>query len=327
MTKIEPNQPQSMHKIPVGISECLLGKPVRYNGGHKHSKLCSKELGDYFEFVPTCPELAIGMGVPRKPIRLVDVDSEVRVRGTEDANLDVTDPLLAEGDKYLSNNPQICGFIFTQNSPSCGLHGVKVYHQNGNPLSKDRGAFAKTIVENAPYLPVEEAGRLNDSLLRETFVTAVFTYHDWQQSVAGSDQKKSLVDFHARNKFLLLSHSTETYKRLGNLVADLKSQSLYSVKHQYLTGFMAAIKTPTTRGRHCNVMEHIQGYLKSSLSATEKQSLNKSIHDYRRGFVPLVVPITLLSHYAQVHHDQDSYIRQQSYLSPYPLEMGLRNDI
>lgn len=328
-TKVTPMPTQTIeqHKIPVGISECLLGKAVRYNGGHKHSKLCSKDLSRHFSFVATCPEMAIGLGVPRKPIRLVTIDNEVRVRGSEDSNLDVTNELKEEGLSFATNHPHLCGFIFTQNSPSCGLYGVKVYHENGNPLSKDRGAFAKTLTEKLPCLPVEEAGRLNDPLLRETFVTAVFAYHDWQSSVAANANKKALIDFHTRNKFLLLAHSTQTYRNLGQLISDLKNNDLETIKHSYLQHFMKALKTPTTRGRHCNVLEHIQGYLRDSLTSSEKASINKSIHDYRKGYVPLVVPMTLLNHYATARPEAPLYIQQQSYLNAAPIEMGLRNEI
>ena len=314
-------------RIPVGISECLLGEPVRYNGGHKHSRLCSRELSSVFEFRATCPEMAIGLGVPREPIRLVNVDGETRVRGSDKPDLDVTDALRDQGSQFLDTHQDICGFIFTQKSPSCGLYGVKVYHQNGNPLDKGKGAFAGSVVSKAPYLPVEEAGRLNDPLLRETFVSAVFIYHDWVQTVARSPEKKSLIDFHSRHKFQLMAHCHETYKALGKMMADLKNVSLSDIKWRYLNQFMKAIRTPTTRGRHCNVMQHIQGYLRDALSPSERQSIHKSIHDYRSGFVPLVVPMTLLTHYAMLHHEHDSYLRQQSYLNPYPLEMGLRNAI
>lgn len=318
---------RSGSRIPVGISECLLGEPVRYNGGHKHSRLCSQGLAAIFEFRATCPEMAVGLGVPREPIRLVNVNKQIRVRGSDKPELDVTDELKSHATDFLDTHQDICGFIFTQKSPSCGLNGVKIYHENGNPLDKGQGAFSGSVVKKAPYLPVEEAGRLNDPLLKETFVSAVFIYHDWVQTVARSADKKSLVDFHSRHKFQLMAHCLKTYKALGNMIANLKDVALDDVKWRYLNRFMAAIKKPATRGRHCSVMEHIQGYLRDSLTGTERQSINKSIHDYRQGFVPLVVPMTLLTHYAALHHEQSSYLRQQSYLNPYPLEMGLRNAI
>ena len=316
----------SAPNISIGISECLLGNAVRYNGGHKHSKLCSKILSQHFEFVPTCPEVAIGLGVPREPIRLVEVNKGIRVQNIQQSS-DVTEPLHSHGHDFLNAHQSLSGFIFTQNSPSCGLHNVKVYHQNGNPLTKSRGAFASAITEKAPYLPVEEAGRLNDPLLRETFVTAVFAYHDWQINVATENEKRALIEFHARNKLLLMSHSIESYKRLGNLIADLKNVSYHEIKNRYLLEFMKAIKTPTSRGMHCNAMEHIQGYLKKALNSQQKQSLNKTIHEYRKGYIPLVVPITLLKHYSQLHQEQAFYACKQSYLNPHPYELGLRNDI
>ena len=312
--------------IKIGISACLLGNAVRYNGGHKHSKLCTKILSAHFEFVPACPEVAIGLGIPREPIRLVEIGGEVRVKGTDNSH-DVTEPLRNQGAEFIDQNTNISGFIFTQNSPSCGLHNVKVYHANGNPLKKARGAFAQAIINNAPYLPVEEAGRLNDPLLRETFVTSVFAYHDWQTTVADTEEKQALIEFHARNKLLLMSHSIQTYKQLGQLISDLKSYAFNDIKNRYLIGFMNAIKTPTSRGMHCNAMEHLQGYFKRALTHQEKQSLNKTIHEYRKGYVPLVVPITLLKHYSQLYPEQAHYASKQSYLNPHPYELGLRNDI
>lgn len=319
-------QPEA-HKIPVGISACLAGQKVRYNGGHKHSKLCTQELGKHFDFIATCPEMSIGLGVPRKPIRLVDIQGSTRVRDTETNSLDFTNALYSQGEQFLKTATDICGFIFTQNSPSCGLHGVKVYHQNGNPLTKDQGAFAKAILKKAPYLPVEEAGRLNDALLRHTFITAVYTYHDWQTTVAPKAHKKALIDFHSRHKLLLMAHSTQAYKTLGKLISNLSNVDLNAIKQQYLNTFMAAIKTPTSRGRHCNAMQHIQGYLKKSLKPAEKRSITQTIHEYRKGYIPLVVPITLLNHYTQLTHNDNAYINQQSYLRTYPKELGLRNEI
>jgi uncharacterized protein YbgA (DUF1722 family)/uncharacterized protein YbbK (DUF523 family) len=300
---------------------------VRYNGGHKHSRLCTKELTNIFDFKPTCPEVAAGLGVPREPVRLINMNEGIKVRGSDNQDVDVTNELQRQAAHYLGTHNNICGFIFTPKSPSCGLFNVKVYHQNGNPLDKDQGMFAKSIVEQMPYLPVEESGRLNDPLLKETFISAVFVYHDWTKTVARKNDKKSLIDFHSRHKFQLMAHCISTYKTLGQLVADLKTKPLHELKWRYLNQFMAAIKKPTTRGRHCNVMEHAQGYLSNAASITEIQSINKSIHDYRKGFVPLIVPITLLTHYAKLHENKSHYLLQQSYLNPYPLEMGLRNDI
>ncbi|MCG8671542.1 MAG: DUF523 and DUF1722 domain-containing protein [Pseudomonadales bacterium] len=325
---MKSNNPEtSITKIPVGISECLLGSAVRYNGGHKHSKLCTKELSGYFDFVPTCPEVSIGLGVPREPIRLVNIDGETRVRGSDDPSIDVTDALKEHAHEYQQKNQQIAGFIFTQNSPSCGLNPVKVYHKNGNPLGKDQGAFAKAIVKHAPYLPTEEAGRLNDPLLRETFVTAVYTYHDWLENVANTDKKRALVEFHARNKYRLMSHSIQGYKNLGNLVANLKDKRFEELKSEYLLEFMATIKSPTSKGLHCNTLEHVQGYLKKRITAREKAQLHDSIEHYRKGYVPLVVPITLLNHYTKIHFSPNAYIRNQTYLQPHPLELGLHNGI
>lgn len=315
------------NKIPVGISECLLGSEVRYNGGHKQMKLCTNVLSQHFEFVPTCPEMNVGLGVPRSPVRLVDFDGEVKVRGTDNPDQDVTEALHTDALSYLAKNPTVCGLIVTRGSPSCGLYSVKVYHQNGNPLSKSSGAFSQAVMDAAPYLPIEDSGRLNDALLRETFITAVYTLHDWKQTVAHSDEKSAIIGFHSRHKLLLMSHSISTYKSLGKLLGDLKGVGYNTLKEHYINAFMRAIKTPTTRGRHCNALQHLQGYLKTHINKTEKSSLSKTISDYREGYIPLIVPMTLLKHYANLHFDAGAYINSQSYLDPYPDTLGLRNDI
>lgn len=317
-------------RIPVGISECLLGAEVRYNGGHKHSRLCTDTLATYFTFVSTCPEMNIGLGVPRETLRLVDMDGDTRVTESSNLSIDHTDALYQQGCDFAQHNPALAGFIVTRQSPSCGIHDVKVYHRNGHPQHKAHGMFAQGLIDTVPWLPIEDSGRLNDPLLRETFVTAVFALHDWQESVAKArkvEQKAALIKFHSRHKLLLMAHSTVCYKQLGNLIANLKAAPIDDILNEYRLAFMGAIRKPASRGTHCNALQHLQGYLKTHLDTHEKQSLSKSIHDYRNGIVPLVVPVTLLNHFSHQHFDNDAYINQQSYLNPHPEHLGLRNAI
>ena len=205
-----------MSKISVGISSCLLGEEVRFNGGHKHSAICSKELGRYFQFKPICPEVGIGLGVPRKPIRLVGDPMQPRAVGVDNPNIDVTEKLKEYGEKALPHLTNICGYIFTKGSPSCGVFRVKVYKENGMPNENPgSGIFASVIMKNNPLLPVEEAGRLTDPVLKENFIQRVFAYHDWQQLKKGSLNINKLMGFHSRYKYSLMSHSPDLCIKLG----------------------------------------------------------------------------------------------------------------
>jgi uncharacterized protein YbgA (DUF1722 family)/uncharacterized protein YbbK (DUF523 family) len=316
---------QAHHAKPkLGISACLLGSPVRYNGGHKESRLCSQVLGEHFDFVPLCPEVAIGLGTPRQPIRLVGDPQAPRAVGTVDPTLDVTERLAAYGARMAEELDGICGYILMQKSPSCGMERVKVYQDRGRPSeASGQGIFAKALIARHPNLPVEEDGRLNDPVLRENFLTRVFAYAEWQRLLREGLTRKALIAFHSRYKYLLMATAPLQYKALGRLLGDLGRHDLAQLAPHYFSELMAALKQCATRGTHSNVLQHLCGYLKQGLSREERQEMHQLIGQYRDGMVPLVVPLTLLKHHFRRH--PDAYVAQQTYLQPHPENLSLRN--
>ncbi|URN87552.1 MAG: DUF523 and DUF1722 domain-containing protein [Pseudomonas protegens] len=313
-------------KPKIAISACLMGVEVRYNGGHKESRLCSRVLSDYFDFVPLCPEVAIGMGTPREPIRLVGDPEQPRAVGTVDASLDVTLPLAEYGERMAAQVDDICGYIFMQNSPSCGLERVKVYQGNGIPhRNGGRGVYAQAFCAQHPNLPVEEAGRLNDPVLRENFLTRVYVYRDWQALLKQGLTRRALTDFHSRCKYLLMAHHPEQYKALGNLLGSMGKGDATLIGPRYFSQLMEALSRCATRGTHSNVLQHISGYFKRAISSEDKEEMQRLISQYRQGIVPLVVPLTLLKHH--LRQNPDPYIAQQLYLQPHPEDLSLRNAI
>jgi uncharacterized protein YbgA (DUF1722 family)/uncharacterized protein YbbK (DUF523 family) len=313
-------------KPKIAISACLMGAEVRFNGGHKASRLCSRTLTDYFDFVPVCPEVAIGLGIPREPIRLMGDPEHPEAVGTVNTTLNVTRPLAEYGQKMAAELGDICGYIFMQKSPSCGLDRVKVYHANGAPVDGGgRGIYAQAFCARHPDLPVEEDGRLNDPVLRENFLTRVFAYSAWQQLLRDGLTRRGLTDFHSRYKYLLMAHNPVHYKTLGNLLGNMGQTDPNELGPRYFSELMAALKKCATRRTHTNVLQHISGYLKQAISPEDKQEVQHVIGQYLHGIVPLVVPLTLLKHYFRQH--PDPYIAQQVYLQPHPENLSLRNAI
>ncbi|MBU2887140.1 DUF1722 domain-containing protein [Gilvimarinus agarilyticus] len=313
-------------KIPVAISECLLGERVRFDGGHKRSSYITDTLSDYFEYRAYCPEVAIGLGIPRKPIRLLATDGMTRVVQADDASIDVTDPLRDYARSLTSDIENVCGYIFMQNSPSCGAFGMKRYGSNGYPLDKNgRGAFADEIMQRFPLLPIEEAGRLNDAGLRDNFISRVFAYHDWKVSVAQDPSPGALIEFYSRYKYQVMAHHVPSYKAIGPLLADLKTPPIETVCEQFLTIFMTALSHLATRKGNTNTLLHLRGYLRGKLDAQENQELSGLIDNYREGLVPLVVPLTLLKHH--LLKIDDDYLQRQTFWNPHPERLGLRNVI
>jgi len=313
-------------KIKVGISSCLLGNEVRFDGGHKHSKMCSENLSRYFDFIVECPEVGIGMGVPRKPIRLIGDVKSPHVVSSHDNSIDYTDKMLEFSHEKAKENSDLCGYIFMKNSPSCGLFRVKVYQENGYPAQEPgRGIYASVITKENPLLPVEESGRLTDPSLRENFITRVFAYHNWQQLKQFGLSYHSIIDFHSRYKYTLMAHAPASYVELGRMLADAGKHDVDTLANSYFPLLMNALENIATRKTHTNVLMHLQGYLKKVLSSQEKQELAKLIDQYRTAQIPLIVPITLLKHHFNNH--PDPYIAKQSYLQPYPDDLSLRNAI
>ena len=316
-----------MKKIPIAISSCLLGNKVRFDGGHKQSKYCLNTLSDWFDYQPICPEMGIGMPAPRPPIRLIeDDDKDIRVVQVDDHSYDVTDELKAFAKEKLHDLNDVCGYIVIRNSPSCGMERVKVYHQNGNPAGRsDRGVYINEIMSERPELPVEEEGRLQDAKLRENFITRVFAYQDFKNNVKSQPSVNALVKFHSRYKYLVMAHSYAGYKSLGRLVANNDGLGLDDLVITYEKELMLVLKKLANAKSHSNVLYHIMGYLKEYLTSQAKQELIQVVEQYRKGIVTLIAPITLINHY--IKQFGNDYIAQQAYLSPHPVELGLRNYI
>jgi uncharacterized protein YbgA (DUF1722 family)/uncharacterized protein YbbK (DUF523 family) len=319
-------EPSSAMKIKVGISSCLLGEAVRYDGSHKHLRLATDSLSRYFEFVPECPEMGIGMGVPRKPIRLVGDADRPRAVAVHDDSIDYTEALTAFGHNKAEEHHDLSGYIFMKNSPSCGVFRVKVYQDNGYPSqTPGRGLYAQAFIDRHPLLPVEESGRLCDPTLRENFITRVFAYANWQALEKEGLTAKRIIDFHVRYKYCLMAHSPEKYAELGRMLADAGNHDPEALGKRYFAALMDTLRKLASRKTHTNVMMHLQGYLKKKISSREKAELGRIIEQYRTAQVPLIVPMTLLKHHFNNH--PDPYINRQAYLQPYPDDLSLRNDI
>jgi len=313
-------------KINVGISSCLLGNEVRFDGGHKHSHLCTESLSRYFHFIPECPEVASGMSIPRKPIRLIGDIHEPSVVAVHDNSLDYTDQLKTFSQTKAQQLDELCGYIFMQKSPSCGVFRVKVFQESGRPAAEPgRGVYAKAVMDGNPLLPVEESGRLEDAVLRESFITRVYAYHNWQQLKKKGLSYQAILEFHASYKYCLMARTPTHYVELGRLLADAGKHNIDDLAERYFGLLMENLNILATRKTHTNVLMHLQGYLKKVLSAKEKQGLAKIIEQYRTDQVPLIVPITLLKHHFSNH--PDPYITKQAYLQPYPDDLSLRNAI
>lgn len=319
-------QEPCVSKPKIGISACLLGAPVRYNAGHKESRWCSRILVEHFEFVPVCPEVAIGLGTPREPIRLVGDKDHTQAVGTVHRDINVTAPLAAYGEQMAGELTDLCGYIFMQKSPSCGLERVKIYRDNGAPQREGgRGIYAQAFCARHPDLPVEEEGRLCDPVLRENFLVRVGAYAQWQALLAEGLTRRGLTEFHSRFKYQLMANNPLQYKVLGKLLGSMGRGDAEQIGRRYFSELMQALKRCATRGTHSNALQHISGYLKRDIDAQDKQELQQLINQYREGIVPLVVPMTLLKHLFRIH--PDPYIAQQTYLQPHPENLSLRNAI
>lgn len=323
-----PARPQP--PLPLAISQCLLGDRVRYDGSGARSAFPHAAFSGLFEYRGICPEVAIGLGTPRAPIRLVDDEAERRVLGVKDPSLDVTAALVDCARREAAGLSDVAGYVFMKGSPSCGLFRVKVYRRgtdgtvSGAPARTGRGAYAAAVVESRPELPVEENGRLHDPVLRENFVTRVFAYAHWQALERVGVTRGGLVAFHSRYKYLLMAHSVSHYRRAGRLIADLEGD-LEEKARAYVGLLMEGLATPAGRRGHANVLSHLQGYFKRRLDSASRQELDALVHGYRRGELPLLAPITLLKHHLREH--PDDYVARQVYLDPHPGYSGLRRPL
>lgn len=318
---------QNCDLIPVGIGACLVGQPVRYNGAAKKSDSVLGQLGRHFDFRALCPEVDIGLGVPRPPIRLVDRgDGLLRAVDSKTGQRDVTEALRGVVHRQRGALDSLCGYVLVKGSPSCGYQRVKRYSPLGHVIKSDaRGVFADELTRLYPLLPVEDEGRLHDDRLRESFVSRVYTYHAWKQLLAFGLTHHRLLTFYSRHKYLVMAHDVSRYRQLGRVLADAGRQPLEPLAEVVISEMMAALAQPATRRGHTDALMHIRGYLKRRLCAEEKQELGEIIEQYRTGIVPLIVPLTLLKQHFRRH--PDAYIEQQVFMQPYPASLGLRNRI
>jgi uncharacterized protein YbgA (DUF1722 family)/uncharacterized protein YbbK (DUF523 family) len=312
--------------IRLGVSSCLLGEEVRYDGGHKRNRFVTDLLAQFVEWVPVCPEVEVGMGTPRPALRLVREGDEVRMLEIASGR-DHTREMQRFAARRVRalRGLELCGYVLKKNSPSCGMTRVKVYSEKGMPTKDGRGLFAGPLMESHPNLPVEDEGRLNDAQLRENFIERVFAYQRLRDLFRGRWTRGQLVVFHTAHKLQLMAHGLEHYRELGALVASVKQRPREEVREAYQDVFMAGLARVATRARNTNVLQHAAGHLKKSLDSASRIELAELIHDYRLGNVPLVVPVTLLRHHAR--HLDVAYLNGQTFLEPHPKELMLRNHV
>jgi uncharacterized protein YbgA (DUF1722 family)/uncharacterized protein YbbK (DUF523 family) len=312
--------------IRVGISACLLGQEVRYNGGHKRDDFLVETLGRYVEWVPVCPEVEMGLGTPRNTLRLVRIGHEVHLTmpKTGEDHSAAMQSYSAQRLRELAKE-DLCGYVLKKDSPSCGKERVRVFDVRGIPVKSGRGVFADVLLQHFPHLPVEEEHRLCDLRLRENFIERVFAYARLRALFSGPWKISGLISFHAAHKLLLMAHSPKAYQRLGRLVAGTKSVPRAELRARYESGFMEALREPATTRKHVNVLQHMAGYFTDYLDTASRQELQAVIRDFRAGMVPLVAPLILINQY--VRKFDVAYLRGQVYLEPHPKELMLRNHV
>jgi len=315
-----------MTPLRIGISACLLGQQVRYDGGHKRDRFLTDTFGLFVEWVPVCPEVEAGFGTPREAMRLVDDDGRLRLV-TVKTGIDLTGQLERFARRRVEQlaAEELSGYVLKKDSPSCGVERVKVYNQHAVPSRSGQGLFAAALCARYPHLPVEEEGRLSDPRLRDNFVERVFAYRRLRELFASRWTVGSLVRFHTAHKLTLMAHSVVAYRELGRLVAAASTAKRSDLEGDYTRRFMTALAAIATPRRHTNVLQHMAGYLKTVLDADSKAELQGAIEDYHRGLVPLIVPITLLRHH--IRHHGVAYLAGQTYLEPHPRELMLRNHV
>jgi len=310
--------------IKIGISQCLLGDHVRYDGGHKHDRFITGTLGAFLSFVPVCPEIECGLGVPRESMRLVGDPDSPRLLTTR-TQQDHTDRMVKWAKKRVIEleKEDLCGFIFKSNSPSSGMERVKVYNDSGMPVKKGIGMFARIFMDHFPLIPTEEEGRLHDLVLRENFIERVFTLKRWRDLLSEKKGMGKIVAFHTHNKLLIRAHSEQHYRTLGKWVAEGKRIPIEELYTRYSETLMEALKLKSTRRKNANVLQHMMGYFKKRLSSDEKQEMLEIFDQYRLGYIPLIVPVTILKHYVRKYNEP--YLAQQTYINPHPISLQLRN--
>jgi len=315
-----------MEKIKIGISSCLIGEKVRYDGGHRWDRYITDTLGEYFDWLPVCPEIEYGLPVPREAMHLTGNPDNPRLI-TVRTGIDHTEGMLRWVENKLKNLEQesLYGFIFKSRSPSSGIGGVTVFTPSGMPGRKGTGLFGGAFLRRFPLVPVIDDGRLHDPKLRENFIERVFVYKRWKELFRNNATRKDLINFHTEHKLLIMSHSPKHLTTLGQLVASSKKYKHEHLLTQYIKLLMEGLQLLATAKKNTNVLSHIAGYFKSVLSSEDKRELLEVIENYHKGYVPLIVPIVLINHY--VRKFDESYLKEQFYLNPHPIELMLRNHV
>jgi uncharacterized protein YbgA (DUF1722 family)/uncharacterized protein YbbK (DUF523 family) len=312
--------------INLGISTCLLGENVRYDGGHRLDRFLTETLGQYVHYIPVCPEVECGLPIPREAMHLEgDLNSPLLV--TSRTKQDMTERMVQWAQRRVVEleKEDLCGFIFKSNSPSSGMEGVRVYNEKGIPIKKGVGMFARVFMDHFPLLPVEDEGRLSDPKIRENFIERIFAFKRWREVLAKKESRGSVVDFHTKSKLLILSHSPRHYQEMGRLVAQARDLPLKELYLRYQTFLLESLRLKTTPKKNANVLQHMMGYFRNQLPSDEKKELLEVIDHYRKGHFPLIVPITLINHHVR-KYDQP-YLKEQYYLNPHPIELQLRNHV
>jgi uncharacterized protein YbgA (DUF1722 family)/uncharacterized protein YbbK (DUF523 family) len=315
---------QATPAIRMGISACLLGQEVRFDGGHKKDAFLTGVLALHVAWVPVCPEVEVGMGTPRETLRLVRENGRIRMVTTR-SGVDHTDAMHAWARSRVEAlaTEDLDGYVLKKDSPSCGMERVKIYGSDGPGVRDGRGLFAEALIARLPLLPVEEEGRLCDPRLRENFIERVFAHRRLKDLFAARWSTSDLVRFHTAHKMALLAHSTTGYEELGRVVAHAAQVPKPELRQRYEALFMATLSVPATTRRHTNVLSHMAGHLKTRIDAESRQELVAATEEYRQGLVPLVVPLTLINHHVRIHRVE--YLAGQVYLQPHPRELMLRN--
>ena len=324
MSESENGSALNEQSILIGISSCLLGEKVRFDSGHKHQSYITETLGKYFKFRSFCPEIAIGLGIPRETLRLVLQDGEIRCIGNKTPSLDVTQQLNDIAVEQKQWHEHLCGYILKKDSPSCGMERVRVY-KNDMPEKCGTGVYAQVLLNSFPNLPVEEEGRLGDPVLRENFVKRVFVYRHWKDLLLDGISMHKLTDFHAQYKYVLLSHDQARTRALGGRLAEASKAPFDEVLAWYFSELMAILKLRADRKNHVNVLQHLQGFLKEDIDKEDKKELTETIEKYRNALLPLIVPITLLKHHFR--RNPKPFVERSKYLEPHPSELMLLNTL
>jgi uncharacterized protein YbgA (DUF1722 family)/uncharacterized protein YbbK (DUF523 family) len=325
MTEIEQNRIDPT--IVLGISSCLLGEKVRYDGGHKLDRFLVNTLGRFVDWVPVCPEVEMGLPIPRESLRLIGDPQAPRLVAPK-SGIDFTEQMQCWAQERLNQLTEVTlhGFVFKKDSPSSGLFRVKVYNEHGMAQRVGTGMFPREVMNRFPLLPLEEEGRLNDMPLRENFIERVFAYYRWTRMLDEEPTPGGLVRFHTAHKLTLMAHSPKRYTEMGRLVADAGKRDWDEFTAKYGAMLMEGLGVMGSRRKHVNVLQHLMGFLKNHLSSGDKEELLGLIKDYRQGLLPLIVPLTLLKHHLNRHSVPD-WVHQQVYLNPYPKELMLRNHV